>query len=267
MTTTTAATFTNDSINQADRAVALISSERNEQERNHLAISHLGLVRRVCGKFRNSGEPMEDLLQVGNVGLLKAVAKYDPALGRSFAAYAIPVIIGEIKNYFRDHGWAVKVPRKLQSQRIAVGRTVEILNQKLARSPKVSEIAEETGFTEEEVYQTFEIELYGKPVSLDTAYDSGGGDDTSTVLDYVGNVDPELEALPDRLDLARALSYLDEREKSIIFMYYYDGVSQTEIAKKLALSQMHVSRVQRGALRKLEKVMVGKLGYAPTGKS
>jgi len=253
MTTTTTRSLTTDSHKQADLAVAMTASVCDEQERNHLVTSHLGLVRRVCGKFRNSGEPLEDLVQVGSVGLLKAAAKYDPELGSNFAAYAVPVIVGEIKNYFRDHGWAVRIPRKIQSQKLAVSRAVDILNQDLGRSPTIQEIAEATEFSEDEVYQTFEVELYGKPVSLDTQYDSGESDDTSTVLDYVGNVDPELETLPDRLDLARALGCLDDREKDIIYMYYYKGLSQTEIAKKLALSQMHVSRLQRRALGKLEQ--------------
>ena len=260
MTTTPNGSLTTNSHNQSGLAVAVTPSpplKDDEQEREQLVTKHLGLVRRLCGKFRNSGEPMEDLVQVGSVGLLKAAAKYDPELGNSFAAYAIPVIVGEIKNYFRDHGWAVKIPRKLQRQKLAAGRAVDILNQSLGRSPTVHEIAEATGFSEDEVYQTFEVELYGKPVSLDTEYDSGESDDTSTVLDYLGNVDPELEALPNRLDLARALSFLDEREKAIIYMYYYKGLSQTEIAKNLALSQMHVSRLQRGALGKLEQELSG----------
>ena len=225
--------------------------------RDHLVADHLPLVRRLCQRFSSSGESLEDLFQVGAIGLLKAIDKYNPQRGNNFVAFAIPVIVGEIKNYFRDHGWAVRIPRKLQRQKIAVGRAVDILNQSLGRSPTVKEIAESTGFTEDEVYQSFEVELYGKPVSLDTEYDSGESDDTTTVLDYLGKVDPELEALPNRLDLARAFGYLDEREKAIIFMYYYKGLSQTEIAKKLALSQMHISRLQRSALGKLEQELAG----------
>jgi len=263
MTKTTTGSLTTGSHKQGDLAVAMTPSVYDEQERDHLVTRHLGLVRRLCAKYRNSGEPMEDLVQVGSVGLLKAAAKYDPELGSNFAAYAIPVIVGEIKNYFRDHGWAVKVPRKLQRQKLAVGRAVDSLTQSLGRAPTIQEIAEATGFSEDEVYQTFEVELYGKPVSLDTEYDSGESDDTSTVLDYVGNVDPDLEALPNRLDLARALGYLDEREKTIIYMYYSKGLAQTDIAKKLAISQTHVSRLQRGALGKLEQVLTGKLGSPP----
>ena len=237
----------------------------DEQDRNDLVTRNLGLVRRLCGKYRNSGEPMEDLVQVGSIGLLKAAAKYDPELGSSFAAYAIPVIVGEIKNYFRDHGWAVKIPRKLQTQKLAVSRVVDSLCQDLARSPTIQEIAQATGFSENEVYQTFEVELYGKPVSLDNEYDSGQSDETSTVLDYIGNADPELEALPDRLDLDRALGYLEGREKDIIYMYYYQDLSQTEIAKKLALSQVHVSRLQRRALGKLEQELMANLTKVDPG--
>ena len=255
--TTTTGSSSSDYHGPPDSANAMIPPMSDERERDHLVTSHLDLVRRVCARFRNSGEPMDDLVQVGSGGLIKAVAKYDPELGSNFAAYATPVIVGEIKNYFRDHGWAVKIPRKLQSQKVAVGRVVDILNQKLGRSPTAQEIAEATGLSEDEVYQTLEIELYGKPVSLDIEFDSGDSDDISTVLDFLGNVDPELESLPDRLDLARALSCLEDREKAIIYMYYYRGLSQTEIAKGLALSQMHVSRLQRLALGKLGQELSG----------
>jgi len=229
----------------------------NKQDRDFLVLKHTGLVRRLCGRYRNSGEPMEDLIQVGTVGLLKAATKFDPELGNSFAAYAIPVIVGEIKNYFRDHGWAVKVPRKLQRQKFAVGRVIESLTQELGRAPTVTEIARATEFSEDEVFHTFEVELYGKPVSLDAKYDLGESDGTSTVLDYVGKVDSDLESLPNRLDLTKALNCLDKREQSIIYLYYFKDLSQTEIAKRLSLSQMHVSRLQRGALGKLERELTG----------
>ena len=161
----------------------------------------------------------------------------------------------------------MKIPRKLQSQKLAVGRAVESLHQSLGRAPTIPEIAEAAGFSQDEVYQTFEVELYGKPASLDIEYDSDDSDAAFTILDYLGSVDSELESLPDRLDLTRALSYLDEREKAIIYMYYYKGLSQTQIANKLALSQMHVSRLQRGALGKLEQVLTGKAVASPKRKA
>lgn len=253
MTLLTTGLLATNSHTQAGLADARTQSAIDDQDRDNLITSHLGLVRRVCAKFRYSGEPMDDLVQVGSVGLLKAVAKYDPDLGSNFAAYAVPVIVGEIKNYFRDHGWAVKIPRKLQRQKLVVGRAVDTLSQDLGRSPTIQEISEATGFGEDEVYDTFGVGALGKPVSLDSEYDSTESDDTYTVLDYLGNVDPELEALPDRVDLAQAVGNLEDREKAIIYMYYYKGLSQTEIAKKLALSQMHVSRLLRYALGKLEQ--------------
>ncbi len=208
---------------------------------------------------------MDDLVQIGSVGLLKAAAKYEPELGNNFATYAVPVILGEIKNYFRDHGWAVKIPRKLQTQKLAVSRAVDRLHQDLARSPTIPEIAQATGFSEDEVYHTFEVEFYGKPLSLDAERDSGQGDGTSTILDYIGTVDPELEALPERLDLTRALGCLEEREKDIIYLYYFKDLSQAEIAKKLALSQVHVSRLQRRALDKLEQGLMANLVQVDSG--
>ncbi len=252
MTATATGSLTTDSYGQAHVPVVMTPSMTGEQERTDLVTNHLGLVRRLCGRFRNSGEPMEDLVQVGSVGLLKAAAKYDPELGNNFAAYAVPVIVEDIKNYFRDHGWGVKIPRKLQTQKLAVGRSVDRLHQDLGRSPTIQEIAQATGFSEDEVSQTFEVEFYGKPVSLDTEYDSERSDESSSVIDYLGNVDPDLEAAPDRLDLARALEHLEDREKAIIYLYYYKDLSQTEIAKKFALSQVQVSRIQRRALEKLK---------------
>ena len=165
------------------------------QDRDHLIADNLSLVRRLCYRFRHSGEPMEDLIQVGSIGLMRAAASYDPQRG-SFMAYAVPAIVGEVKNYFRDHGWAVKIPRKIQRQKLEVSRAVATLNQQLGRSPTISEIAGATGFSEDEIYQTFEVDGFGKPLSLDAEHNLDGNDDPSTILDHLGSKDPELEALP-----------------------------------------------------------------------
>ena len=126
-------------------------------DRDRLVADNLSLVRRLCSRFKHSGEPMEDLIQVGSIGLIRAAASYDPQRG-SFVAFAVPAIVGEVKNYFRDHGWAVKIPRKIQRQKLAVSRTVAALTQLLGRSPTIPEIAEATGFSEDEIFQTFEVE-------------------------------------------------------------------------------------------------------------
>ena len=219
--------------------------------RDQLVLDHLPLVSRLCRRFAHVGEPHDDLVQVGTIGLLKAINKFDRRRGNIFVAFAVPVIVGEIKNYFRDHGWAVKVPRKLQQRTLAVDRTVAGLCQELGRAPTVLEIATAAGFSTEEVYQTFEVERYGRPLSLDAEYDREDSQRTVSILDYLGSEDPDLEGLADKMDLTEALGCVAPREKAILYLKFYSGLSQTAIAHRLGISQMHVSRLQRNALSKL----------------
>ena len=226
------------------------------EDRDRLVSSHIPLVHRLCRRFRDCGEAQEDLVQVGCIGLLKASKKFDPERGISFITYAVPVIVGEIKNHLRDHGWAVKVPRKIQTQKLAVQRAVESLGHILGRSPTFSEIAEATEISEAEIFDTFDVGNYGRPLSLDAEYDGNGTKDISTVMDYIGAKDPQFEKLEDRIDLGQTFGSLTRREKAIIYMKFYVGLSQTEIAKQLGISQMHVSRLQRHALRLLKDALV-----------
>ena len=224
-------------------------------DRHRLVADHLPLVHRLCRRFNHSGEPLEDLVQVGIIGLLKAIEKYDPHRGSSFIAFAIPSVLGEIKNHFRDHGWAVKIPRKLQRQKLAVEKVVGSLSQSLGRAPTIAEIAETTGFSEEAVYDTFEIEYYGKPLSLDAEYDELGSEGNHKLLDILGSEDPQFVELETRIALKDALRCLDDREKTIIRLRFYAGLSQTRIAERLGISQVHVSRLQRNALRRLKLIL------------
>lgn len=228
--------------------LALYRKSQDPEAAERLVVDHLALVKRLCWRFHSSGEPQEDLIQVGTIGLLKAIKKFDPELGSSFISFAVPVIVGEIKNYFRDHGWAVKVPRKLQSQKMAVDRAVVGLTQNLGHTPTVPEIAEDTGFSIEEVAETFEVERFGKPLSLDAQYESDDSEDVSSILDYMGVPDADLEGL--------ALDGVDSREQAIIYLKFYSGLSQSAIAKRLGISQMHVSRLQRTALNKLKSSLI-----------
>jgi RNA polymerase sigma-B factor len=222
------------------------------EARARLVEEHLPLVHRLCNKYRYSGVAIEDLVQVGSVGLVKAIDKFDPERGTEFLAFAIPVIMGEIKNYFRDHGWAVKVPRKLQRLKMVVEKTVERLSQSGGRPPTVPEIAQDSGYTEEEVYDTFEMRRYGSPVSLEREYEQSGNGDSSSVLDCLGSEDPEFEALAEKIDLKKQIGILPDRERTIVILKFYSGLSQTEIAGRLGISQMHVSRLQGAALGKLK---------------
>ncbi len=230
--------------------------EFTAEDRDRLVASYIPLVHRLCRRFRDCGEAQEDLVQVGCIGLLKATKKFDQDRGVSFITYAVPVIVGEIKNHLRDHGWAVKVPRKIQKQKLAVQRAVESLGHILGRSPTFSEIAEATEISVAEIYDTFEVGNYGRPLSLDAEYDGNGTKDISTVMDYIGAEDPQFEKLEDRIDLGQTFGSLTRREKAIIYMKFYIGLSQTEIAKRLGISQMHVSRLQRHALRLLREALV-----------
>ncbi len=167
------------------------------------------------------------------------------------------MILGEIKNYFRDHGWAVKIPRKLQRQKVAVNRTVESLTQQLGQAPTIPEIAQATGFSEEEVYDTLEVDKCGKPLSLDAEYGGNGTGESSSLMDYLASEDAEFEKLTDRITLTDALGSLNEREKTIIQLKFHKGLSQTKIAERLGISQMHVSRLQRNALTELKQILLG----------
>lgn len=236
--------------------LALYRETQDPDVTERLVVNHLSLVKRLCWRFHSSGEPQEDLIQVGTIGLIKAINKFDPELGDSFISFAVPVIVGEIKNYFRDHGWAVKMPRKLQSQKLAVDRAVVDLIQRLGHTPTVSEISEATGFSIEEVSETFEMERAGKPLSLDIQYESDDSEDMSSILDYLGEADPELEGLADRVDLEAALESVNSREQAIIYLKFYSGLSQNAIAQRLGISQMHVSRLQRNALNKLKSSLI-----------
>ena len=223
--------------------------------RESAVLDYQPLVHRLCRRFSGYGEPLDDLLQVGTIGLIKAIAKFDATRGNSFITYAAPVIVGEIKNYLRDNGWAVKMPRKLQSNRLAVRRAVGSLGQRLSRPPTVSELAEETDLSHEQVIDTFGVENYGRPLSLHTEYKNGDGSSDTYLIDRVGNWDPEFDTSIDKLDLDNSFRCLGKREKTIIYLKFYGGLTQMEIAGRLHISQMHVSRLQRRALGKLRDAM------------
>lgn len=223
--------------------------------REELVVGHMALVRRLAAKFRYSGEPLEDLIQVGNMGLVKAAHKFDQERGTTFTSFAIPVIVGEIKNHFRDLGWSVKLPRKLQTHKRAVDRAADVLTQNLGRSPTVEEIARTTGLSAVEVTQTFELDGLGKPMSLDLEYDQGAGGDDTTLMDYLGSVDPEIKNLADVLDLTASMDCLSKQEKKTLYLRYHEGLSQSESAARMGVSQMQISRLQRNALAKLRDLL------------
>lgn len=225
---------------------------RSQPIRDELVVAHLNLVRYLAVRFANRGEALDDLIQVGTVGLIKAIDRFDTHRGVEFTTYATPTIIGEIKRYFRDKGWAVKVPRRLQELNLAVNRAVESLSVELGRSATVRDLAERLGASDEEIIEAQELGQAYNLLSLDSDLSIDGDKKTTTLLDYLGQDDADLGLLEDKAGLERAFAVLDRRERIILYLRFYENLSQTEIAKRLNVSQMHVSRLQQRALDKLK---------------
>ncbi len=221
--------------------------------RERLILAHMNLVRYLARKFANRGEPLEDLIQVGMIGLINAIDRFDPARGIRFATYATPTIVGEIRRHFRDKGWAVKVPRRLQELSLAANRAVDELSQRLDRAPTIGEIATRLGVPEEEAVEALELsDLYELP-SLDRDIGTDEDDSGGALADYIGREDVEIERFERRNRLSQALKALPDRERQIIELRFFRNLSQTEVAKRMKISQMHVSRLQHRALSRLRE--------------
>lgn len=228
---------------------------RDKHTREELVLSYTSLAAYLARKFANRGEPLDDLTQVANIGLLKAIDRFDPTRGIEFTTYATVTIVGEIKRHFRDKFWTVRVPRRLRELNNSLMKSVESLSQRLGRSPTLLEIAQESGTPFEEVVEAFELGRAYNPASLDAELAEGDEDHGTSLMDYLGEEDPELTRLEDRHTLEGALKSLPERQYEILRLRYYEGLSQAEIARKLGISQMHVSRIQRDALKRLRELI------------
>lgn len=228
---------------------------RDSLIRDELVVNHLNLVRYLAVRFANRGEAIDDLIQVGTVGLIKAIDRFDVGRGVEFTTYATPTIIGEIKRYFRDKGWAVKVPRRLQELNLAVNRAVERLSVDFGRAATVADLAKELGASDEEIIEAQELGQAYNLLSLDTELFADGEAKAATLLDYVGASDEGFNLLEDKANLERAFEVLDRRERIIVYLRFYQSVSQAEIARRLNVSQMHVSRLQARALDKLKRFL------------
>ena len=221
--------------------------------KERLVEGYTDLVYFLARKFQNRGEPLEDIVQVGFLGLIKAIERFDPGLGNEFTTFATPTIAGEIKRYFRDKGWAIRFPRRLQELYQQVVRVNEALKNELNRQPTVGEVAERLGVSEDDVLEAMEMSTAYTPVSIDSTPGSADGDEGRRLGESIGGVDPNLERVEIRDVLARAMEHLNPRERKILALRFYDELSQSEIAKRLGISQMHVSRLQRAAQEQLRR--------------
>jgi RNA polymerase sigma-B factor len=219
--------------------------------RDELVELHLPLVEYLARRFRNRGEMLDDLVQVATIGLIKSVDRFDLERGVEFSTYATPTIVGEIKRHFRDKGWAIRVPRRLQELKLALTKATGELSQKNGRAPTVHELAEHLGLSEEEVLEGLESANAYSAVSLDAP--DGGDDDSPAVADSLGMVDEALEGVEYRESLKPLLEKLPAREKKILMLRFFGGMTQSQIAGELGISQMHVSRLLARTLAQLRE--------------
>jgi RNA polymerase sigma-B factor len=224
--------------------------------REELIRRTLPLARRLAGRYARGSEPIDDLLQVASIGLIKAVDRFDPTLGLAFSSFAVPSILGELKRHFRDHGWAARVPRPLQERVLNVNAAVDEMSGKLGRAPKPREVAAAMGESVEDVLAAMEAATAHVAASLDAPI-GHDGEDSLTYADSVGDLDARLELIEDRTVVDAALRALPERERQVLHLRFAEDLTQSEIAERIGVSQMHVSRLIRRALGRLQTVAAG----------
>lgn len=217
--------------------------------RNELIEQHMGLAEHLARRYRNRGQAADDLNQVALVGLVKAVDRFDPDRGLAFTTFATPTILGELKRHFRDRGWTVHVPRQVQEQILLVTRSLQDLSQRLGRSPTVAETARAAGLTEEKVLEAMEASRVLAVRSLDAPVT--GVEDSGTVAEHLGTEEPGHEAVEHRMLVESLVDVLAPREREIVRLRFYEGLSQSQIGERLGISQMHVSRLLARTLARL----------------
>ena len=231
---------------EEDRELLRRYHEQGDVSAREKLIEHyMPLVRSLARRYSYRGEQLEDLVQIGAIGLIKAIDRFDLDRGVELTTYATPNIIGEIKRHFRDKGWAIRVPRALQELNASMSGGIERLTGRLGRSPSIAEIADELKTTPEEVLEAMEVGSAYSTVSLSTG---PGGEDELDPLETIGGEDEEFERSEHRAALEPALDRLPPREREILRMRFEEGLPQTQIAQRVGLSQMHVSRLIRKSL-------------------
>jgi RNA polymerase sigma-B factor len=217
---------------------------RDRGLRNALVEQHIELARALARRFANRNEPLDDLEQVAMLGVLKAVERFDPDHGTPFAAFAVPTVVGELRRHFRDHGWMVRVPRRIQNLHLHLGALVTELAQRLGRSPSVQELADAAGVEQEDVLEALEAANCYRPSALEA---SPGADPA----ERVGLIDDDLASADDRVSLLPLLEQLPPQQQRIIYLRYFEDMTQGEIAQEIGVSQMQVSRLLARSLSEL----------------
>lgn len=233
----------------------------DQAAREELITRYLPLVKNLARRFASRGQPVEDLVQVGAIGLIKAIDRFDLGRGVELSTYATPTILGEIKRYFRDKGWAVKVPRALQDLNVRLTRVLGQLTTDLRRSPTIAELASAAELSEEEVVEALES---GRAYNSVSIFSGGTEDEESAgLLDTLGSEEEAYEIFEQRRLLAPAMERLEPRERLILHLRFFEGMTQTEVAARVGISQMHVSRLIRKSIENLRHFLVEEETTAP----
>jgi RNA polymerase sigma-B factor len=224
--------------------------------RNELLLRHERMVRFAAVRFGSSAcNSVEDLVQVGYLGLISALERFDPEYGQTFSSFALPTIVGVIKHYLRDHSWLIKTPRRLRELATQIRRLRNRLEQRLGRAPTTAEIAAEAGVTEERLLQAMEVDEAYYPLSLDASFQESSESGDIPLQSSLGIADPAYTVIDEREVLRCALASLEEREREIIMARFWSEATQQQVADRLGISQMHVSRLERRALKRLREVL------------
>lgn len=243
----------NPSNEQVYEWIKLYQKTKDEEAQLKLVKHYEALVRSLSRKFSKGRDYDEDMFQVGMVGLLAALERYDDEFGRSFESFAVPTIVGEIKRFIRDKTWSVHVPRRIKELGPKIKKAVEALTIEHQRSPLVHEIADYLEVSDEDVLETMEMSKSYQALSVDRSLEADQEGGEVTLLDLVGKEESGYEVTDRKMLLEKAFQILNEREKQILYFTYFDNYSQKETGEKLGISQMHVSRLQRRALEKLKE--------------
>ena len=225
----------------------------DQSAREELVQRLLPLARRMARRYRRSDEPLDDLVQVATLGLIKAIDRFDPARETAFSSYAVPTMLGELKRYFRDNGWAVHVPRGMQERVMQVDNCVKDLSRKIGRSPSVHEIGTALNLTTEQVLEAMEAASAYDAVSLES-YRFGDEGDGETYAESIGFEDDRFELVEYGATIAPTLQALPARDRIVLHLRFVEDLTQAEIAERVGVSQMHVSRLIRRALERLRTV-------------
>jgi RNA polymerase sigma-B factor len=235
------------------RLLERYARDRSPTVREELVDRFMPLARRLAARYAGGAEPFDDLVQVASVGLVKAIDRFDPERGTAFSTFAVPTILGELKRHFRDRGWSVHVPRDVQERILKVERAMAELPAKLGHSPTIQDVAQRIEATDEEVLEAMHAAQGHHAVSLDATSTIGDGDEPGPLRDRIGEVDLSFDTVEYGEAIGPVLKEISERDRRVLHLRFVEDMTQSEIAEKVGVSQMHVSRILRATIEKLRQ--------------